>query len=48
MLPIVMVTARVDDVEWRLGFLIVANDYVDKPFSPKDVMAGLAAVLRHA
>lgn len=48
MLPIIMVTARVDEVERLLGLSIGADDYICKPFSPKEVMARLAAVLRRS
>ncbi len=46
--PIIMVTARVDEVERLLGLSIGADDYICKPFSPKEVMARLNALLRRA
>ena len=46
--PIIMVTARVDDVSLLLGLEIGADDYICKPFSPKEVMARLSALVRRA
>ncbi len=46
--PIIMITARVDEVERLLGLSIGADDYICKPFSPKEVMARLNALLRRA
>lgn len=47
-MPIIMVTARVDEVERLIGLEIGADDYICKPFSPREVMARLAATLRRA
>ena len=47
-IPIIMITARVDEVERLLGLSIGADDYICKPFSPKEVMARLNALLRRA
>ena len=44
--PIIMVTARVDEVDRLLGLEVGADDYVCKPFSTKEVVARVAAVLR--
>ena len=44
--PIIMVTARVDEVDRLLGLEAGADDYVCKPFSPKEVVARVGAVLR--
>ena len=44
--PIIMVTARVDEVDRLLGLQVGADDYVCKPFSPKEVVARVGAVLR--
>ena len=44
--PIIMVTARVDEVDRLLGLQVGADDYVCKPFSPKEVVARVTAVLR--
>ena len=45
-IPIIMITARADDVDKILGLDIGADDYVIKPFSPSEVMARVRAVLR--
>ena len=44
--PVIMVTARVDEVDRLLGLQVGADDYVCKPFSPKEVVARVGAVLR--
>ncbi len=44
--PIVMVTARVDEIDRLLGLDLGADDYVCKPFSPREVVARVTAVLR--
>lgn len=44
--PIIMVTARVDEVDRLLGLEVGADDYVCKPFSPKEVVARVNTVLR--
>lgn len=44
--PIVMLTARVDDVDRILGFDKGADDYVCKPFNPEELMARVRAILR--
>jgi len=46
--PIIMVTARVDEVDRLLGLDIGADDYVCKPFSPREVIARVRALLRRA
>jgi len=46
--PILMVTARVDEIDRIVGLEIGADDYVCKPFSPKEVVARIAALLRRA
>jgi two-component system response regulator BaeR len=46
MLPILMVTARVDEVDRLLGFEIGADDYICKPFSPREVVARVRSHLR--
>lgn len=45
-LPVIMVTARVDEVDRVLGLEIGADDYITKPFSPKELVARVKAVLR--
>jgi DNA-binding response OmpR family regulator len=46
--PIIMVTARVDEVDRLLGLELGADDYITKPFSPREVVARVKAVLRRA
>jgi phosphate regulon transcriptional regulator PhoB len=47
-LPIVMLTAKGDEVDRVLGLEIGADDYVVKPFSPKELLARVRAVLRRS
>jgi len=47
-LPIVMLTAKGDEVDRVLGLEIGADDYVVKPFSPKELVARVRAVLRRS
>ncbi|MFK7955598.1 MAG: response regulator [Lysobacterales bacterium] len=44
--PIIMVTARVDEIDRLLGLGVGADDYICKPFSPREVVARVAASLR--
>lgn len=44
--PIIMITARVEEIDRVLGLEIGANDYVCKPFSPREVMARVKALFR--
>ncbi len=46
--PIIMLTARVEDMDKILGLELGADDYVTKPFSPREVVARVRAVLRRA
>jgi len=46
--PIIMVTARVDEIDRLLGLDLGADDYICKPFSPREVVARVKAVLRRA
>jgi two-component system response regulator BaeR len=46
--PIVMVTARVEEIDRLLGLEAGADDYVCKPFSPRELMARIRAILRRA
>jgi DNA-binding response OmpR family regulator len=46
--PIIMLSARVDEVDRVLGLEIGADDYVTKPFSPRELLARVKAVLRRA
>ena len=45
-LPIIMVTARTEEIHRVLGLNMGADDYVCKPFSPKELVARVQAVLR--
>lgn len=47
-LPIIMVTARVEEIDRLLGLSSGADDYICKPFSPREVCARVEAVLRRA
>lgn len=44
--PIIMVTAKVEEIDRLLGLEIGADDYICKPFSPREVVARVKAVLR--
>ena len=47
-MPIIMLTARVDDQDKIVGLELGADDYVTKPFNPSELMARIRAVLRRA
>jgi phosphate regulon transcriptional regulator PhoB len=47
-LPIIMLTAKADEVDRIVGLEMGADDYVAKPFSPKELLARVRAVLRRA
>ena len=47
-LPIIMLTARVEEVDRLLGLELGADDYICKPFSPREVVARVKTVLRRA
>jgi len=44
--PIIMLTARVEELDRLLGLELGADDYICKPFSPREVMARIKALLR--
>ena len=46
LLPIIMTTARVDEIDRLLGLEMGADDYICKPYSPREVVARVKAVLR--
>jgi two-component system, OmpR family, response regulator RegX3 len=46
--PIVMLTARIDEIDRVVGFELGADDYICKPFSPREVIARIRAVLRRS
>ena len=45
-IPILMLTARVDEIDRVVGIELGADDYVCKPFSPREVVARVRAILR--
>jgi two-component system, OmpR family, alkaline phosphatase synthesis response regulator PhoP len=47
-LPIVMLTARDDEIDKLLGLELGADDYLTKPFSPRELVARVRAVLRRS
>jgi two-component system alkaline phosphatase synthesis response regulator PhoP len=47
-LPILMLTARVEDTDRIVGLEIGADDYLPKPFNPREVVARVKAILRRA
>ena len=47
-MPIIMLTARVDETDRLIGLELGADDYIVKPFSPREVVARVRAVLRRA
>jgi two-component system, OmpR family, response regulator BaeR len=46
--PILLLTARVEEIDRLLGLELGADDYICKPFSPREVVARVRAVLRRA
>lgn len=47
-LPVIMITAKVDEIDRLLGLELGADDYICKPFSPREVVARVRAVLRRS
>ena len=47
-LPVVMLTARVEEIDRLLGLSVDADDYICKPFSPREVVARVRTILRRA
>lgn len=47
-LPIIMITAKVEEIDRLLGLELGADDYICKPFSPREVVARVKAVLRRS
>lgn len=45
-IPIIMTTARVDEIDRLLGLDIGADDYVCKPYSPREIVARVKAIMR--
>lgn len=46
--PVIMLTARSEEYDKLLGFKLGVDDYVSKPFSPKELMARAAAILKRS
>jgi len=46
--PIIMLTARVDDTDKIIGLELGADDYITKPFNPREVVARVRSVLRRS
>lgn len=46
--PIIMLTARVEEADRLIGLELGADDYISKPFSPRELVARVRAVLRRA
>jgi two-component system alkaline phosphatase synthesis response regulator PhoP len=46
--PVIMITARVDDIDQMIGLEVGADDYITKPFSPRVLISHVRAVLRRA
>lgn len=44
--PVIMITARIEEVDRLIGLELGADDYITKPFSPREVVARVKAVLR--
>lgn len=47
-IPIIMVTAKGDDIDRIIGLEVGADDYIAKPFNPRELIARIRAVLRRA
>ncbi len=47
-MPVIMVTARIEEIDRLLGLELGADDYICKPFSPREVVARVKAVLRRS
>ena len=47
-LPIIMLTARIEDADKIIGLELGADDYITKPFNPREVVARVKSVLRRA
>jgi two-component system alkaline phosphatase synthesis response regulator PhoP len=46
--PLIMLTARIDDTDKIIGLELGADDYITKPFNPREVVARVRAVLRRS
>lgn len=48
LVPIIMITARIEEIDRLIGLELGADDYICKPFSPREVVARVKAVLRRS
>lgn len=48
LVPVIMTTARVEEIDRLLGLELGADDYICKPYSPREVVARVRAVLRRS
>lgn len=46
--PVIMITSRIDEIDRVLGLELGADDYIGKPFSPREVVARVKTVLRRS
>lgn len=46
--PVIMITSRIDEIDRIVGLELGADDYIGKPFSPREVVARVKTVLRRA
>jgi len=46
--PIIMVTAKVEEIDMLIGLELGADDYINKPFSPREVIARVKALIRRS
>lgn len=47
-IPVIMLTARAEEIDRVIGLTVGADDYVTKPFSPRELVARIRAVLRRS
>lgn len=47
-MPVILITAKVEEIDRLIGLEVGADDYVTKPFSPREVIARVKAVLRRS
>ena len=47
-IPVIMLTAKGDDIDRILGLEMGADDYLSKPFNPRELLARIKAILRRS
>ena len=47
-LPVIMLTAKTSEIDKIVGFEVWADDYIEKPFSPRELSARIASILRRS